>query len=107
MRNFHGTFSSTTSLKSVPDDFFSYATGGPVDLEDCFHYSGLTNIPSGLQYATNVVTCDYMFQNCTSISGSAIPFWTAETYPALTGHVGAYRNCTNLSNYADIPGDFK
>lgn len=46
-----------------------------------------------------------MFFGCTGLTGNSYPFWDWTDTPAITN--GCYENCTNLTDYADIPAAYK
>lgn len=76
--NMTGCFSGCTSLKQIPSDFF-------------------TNIPE-IKYV------DYMFENCTSLTGNAPEIWKNSK---ITKYEECFKGCTNLANYSSIPDGWK
>ena len=75
--NFFGVFQNCTSLKEIPEDFFENAPG-------------ITNV-------------SYAFAGCTSLTGKAINLWDAGN---ITG-TKCYEGCINLTNYEEIPEEWK
>jgi hypothetical protein len=62
-------------------------------------------VPSGLfTNNTSVTTFQRTFYLCTTITSAVPTLWVS--YPSVT-HTQCFVNCTNASNYADIPTDWK
>lgn len=78
---------------------FDYCFGG------C---ESLTAIPSGLfDNCTAVTSFVGCFRNCSSLTGLAPELWDKTKWPYVTRSDRCFVNCTGLSNYADIPSDWK
>ena len=98
--------------------------------------TSLTVIPSTLTIPNSVTTCAYMFQNCTSLTSDISNIWPSawnytrrinlsnmfNSCSKVVGTVPAdklwssgktfsadycFRSCTSLTNYAEIPEDWK
>lgn len=83
MIDFQNAFWDCTSLKKIPENFFDNAPNAT------YFYSA--------------------FQNCTSLTGNAVPLWDTEFKGInATRHGGScYRGCTGLDNYDSIPNSWK
>ncbi|MDY5984838.1 MAG: kelch repeat-containing protein [Candidatus Onthovivens sp.] len=72
---------------------------------------GIYSLPFGTEITTNMPklkSCNSMFSGATNLSGSATPLINAlNGLTTLTSHAGAFKNCTNLSDYNSIPSDWK
>lgn len=116
----NGIFRDCSSLKEIPEDLFS---GNPelYDISEAFSgCTSLESIPSGLfsncrklQYAIS------LFLNCSSVTGES-PYDMVEGekvhlyeragregYTAITSYTTCFGGCTGLSDYEDIPVDWK
>lgn len=104
--SFASTFNGCVSLTSVPSDLFDQNT-------EVLTFSGtfrncisLTNV---LQFTNNTSVTVFdrvydMYTTSNSLSGTAPELWNRSPQPSGTD---AFRNCTGLSNFGDIPTSFK
>ena len=120
-----GTFDGCTALTSIPEGLFDKCTevvGFAYLFHDC---TGLTSIPQGLFdkciKATNFVE---VFSNCTGLTGES-PYTTikvdgsdvkvhlyerasySEHFTTPTNFGYAFYECTGLTDYANIPAEWK
>ena len=105
--DFTSTFFACTSLTIVPLNLFDLCTN-VVNFSQTFRQcAAITSGVIQFTYNTSVSTFQnvyYMSSITNSISGAAPEIWTRVPTPY---GVGAFRNCTGLSNYASIPSTFK
>ena len=115
--DFSEVFSGIRQITQIPEGLFDNCTevqNFAGTFKDC---SNLTSIPEGLfdncQKVTNFgyskkVGNDYLnmgvFTNCVGVTGKAPELWKRTN---VTSNLYAFRGCTQLSNYADIPDDWK
>ena len=116
----NGIFRDCSSLKEIPEDLFS---GNPelFDISEAFSgCTSLESIPSGL--FSNCHKLQYvisLFLNCSSVKGES-PYDMVEGekvhlyeragregYTAITSYMTCFGGCTGLSDYEDIPVDWK
>ena len=117
---FRETFYNCRGLTgAIPDGLFAGISGAPA--KDMFRgtfrvCSGLTSIPENLFGNISGTAQSYMFQgafmNCTSLTGPSARIngkYLYEIWPdATTSQVdNMYYNATGLSDYANIPSDWK
>ena len=110
-------FRECSSLTSIPQDLFD--NGQNVQSFDwCFYNCrNLTSIPTDLfANCPNVTSFSSCFATCVSLSGTTPKdtdggeLWERagkEGYPASVSGVDCFRECTGLSNYDEIPEDWK
>ncbi len=101
---FLSCFCSCSSLTSIPAGLFDKNVN-VTDFSWCFAgCSSLTLIPTGL-FDNNVIVNDfgYCFYDCNTLTGLAPPLWLRSTY----GGEECFGNCKLLSNYSDIPSNWK
>ena len=55
---------------------------------------------------TNIINMTGMFYQCTSMGGAAEYYWNYSSFYGTT-HGSCFYGCTNLTNYASIPSDWK
>ena len=72
----------------------------------CFYgCSKIKHIPPKIfRFNKKITNFSYAFANCTGIVGDVPELWNE--FPDATG-TGCFRGCTNASNYADIPDNWK
>jgi hypothetical protein len=106
-QTFASCFIGCINLTTVPLDLFANNTQV---LSFAGTFRNCINISSGvIQFAENTSVTEFdaiyqMFTTSNSISGTAPTLWLRNPRP--TGFA-AFRNCVNLTNFADIPADFK
>ena len=121
VESFYGTFSRCSSLTEIPAGLFDKCTYVR-DFQGTFSgCSSLTTIPQGLFDNCTQVTSFYgTFENCyaltgespyTLINGHKVHLYERKDYP---GHFstpkscsGCFRRCTDLTDYNEIPADWK
>ncbi len=110
-------FDIVPNLKSI-DEFFEWSgiseiPGGLLrkldQLESCYYAfcgcKNLTSIPAGLfDHNPNITDLRGCFYECTNLTGEAPELWNM--FPGAS-HEKCFGNCRKLSNYDDIPGDWK
>ena len=85
--SFYGSFRNCTALQSIPADFF--------------------------KYCNNIDSYKYTFAGCTSLTGNAPEIWKSGTNTAENNYRGnpegmnCFEGCTNLTNYSEIPVEWK
>ena len=115
--DFSEVFSGIRKITQIPEGLFDNCTevqNFAGAFKDC---SNLTSIPEGLfdncQKVTNFgyskkVGNDYLnmgvFTDCVKLTGKAPELWKRTN---VTSYQYAFKGCTKLSNYADIPDDWK
>lgn len=115
--DFSEVFSGIRQITQIPEGLFDNCTevqNFAGAFKDC---SNLTSIPEGLfdncQKVTNFgyskkVGNDYLnmgvFTDCANLTGKAPELWKRTN---VTSNLYAFKGCTKLSNYADIPDDWK
>lgn len=107
-QSFNSTFNGCISLISIPSDLFVNNVN-LLNLSSTFRSCiSLTEIPSTLfDTNTNVNTFQNIFNMPTptnALSGNAPELWLRVPIP---NGLGAFRNCFGLTNYNDIPVDWK
>lgn len=103
--NFSKCFYYCLKLSIIPDGLFDNNIN-VTDFSYCFYFcNSLTEIPDGLfnnnDKAVNFSDC---FRNCIELEGLAPALWLR---PNVQKYSGCFYGCTKLSNYDDIPGDWK
>lgn len=118
--NFSFCFKNCESLKSLPKGLFNNCTAG-TDFSFCFeNCTSLTEIPKGLfdscTAATNFTQC---FRECqaltgetpyTMVDGKKIKLWERSPengFAKVTEYRACFGTCHRLSDYAEIPDDWK
>ena len=112
--HFNWAFGECTSLTSIPADLFANCqnvTNFRYAFSDC---TSLTNIPADLfANCSNVTDFWFTFEGCTNLTGNAPELWKrvpdGETneYIGTPNGEGCFYNCTNLTNYEQIPEYWK
>jgi len=102
------SFQNCTGLLSV-DIPFPRSMRYTSSLSSCFkNCASLTSIPIGLfDNCPAVTSFSSCFFGCRALMGLAPGLWDTTKWPNVTLHSMCFYNCTGLSNYADIPSDWK
>ena len=91
---------------NIPENLFSDSpnvTSFYYAFAHCKNLSGA--IPTNLFNNCNLVkNFEYTFCNCKGLNGNAPELWNRDN---VTAHGGCFSNCTNLSNYNNIPSGWK
>ncbi|MDR0308911.1 MAG: leucine-rich repeat domain-containing protein [Coriobacteriales bacterium] len=114
--NFWAVFQSCTSIEEIPIGLFTNNTKA-TDFRSVFNgCTSLTAIPSDL-FSNNKAATDfnYAFGDCTGIKTALPDWWDTGKYPQgtypqfyLTGTaVRMFIGCTEASNWADVPAEWK
>lgn len=108
VQDFNSCFNGCINLTTIPSGLFDNNTE-VINFGNTFRSCiGITSIPIGLfDNSPNVTTFEGVFRMPTTanaLSGNAPELWTRIPIPAGTG---AFRNCNNLTNFNDIPQDWK
>lgn len=103
--NFGCTFENCTGLTSIPEKLFDNCQ----NIENFYSVfegcTGLTSIPEGLfDNCPNIKSFRFAFAGCTSLTGNAPELWNRSN---VTDKLECFKDCTNLSNYDEIPDDWK
>ncbi len=98
-------FRNCTSLTAIPSNLFDNNIL-VYNFQNCFNKcNSLTSIPSGLFDNNTIVTYfEACFSNCSTLTGLAPTLWLREPEPTGTQ---CFYNATGLTNYGDIPVDWK
>jgi hypothetical protein len=96
---------NNTGFTSIPSGLFDYCTK-VLTFHSCFSgCNKITAIPSGLYDNCTLVTTYYRTHYANTSITSAVPeLWNLDPEPTGTQ---CFYNCTNASNYGDIPVDWK
>ena len=117
---FKSTFNGCKSLTSIPEGLFSGVTGNARDLFAYTFYgcTSLTTIPEGLfsgvtgnANSNTVGLFDSTFYGCTSVKGTTPKIngkkiWVVFEFSASVG-IKCFYKCTKLSDYNEIPNEWK
>lgn len=115
--NFMSMFNSCKNLVSIPTGLLgnvpplggSYFSVTPINISAMFQFcTSLKNIP--LDIITKIpntikVDISWMFNGCTGITGTLPTVWT--THNTTRHHEYFYSNCTNASNWNNVPTGWK
>ena len=108
--SFEAAFYECSSLTSIPSDLFANCTNVSSFAGTFYGCSSLTSIPSNLfANCPNVLSFEETFFGCTSLTGNSIRLW-AEGREGITETQGGkqcYTDCTGLSDYDQIPENWK
>ncbi len=113
-RTFSGTFRDT-QITSIPENLFAGISGAPAEsmFGGTFYNSKLTSIPenlfAGISGAPAVDMFGFTFKNCTSLTGPSARTngqYLYEIWPDATSQ-GTYSGATGLSDYDQIPDNWK
>jgi len=105
--NMFGVFSNS-SLSSIPDDLFKYNT----KLENVSYLfnkcENLLTLPSTL-FSNNILISNFesTFYGCGDITSSTPEFWDNQLWPNVVSHSSCFMNSINITNFNDIPSDWK
>ena len=113
---FDSTFYGT-AITSIPADLFAGIRGAPAvnmfdsTFRNCYQ---LQSIPENLFAGISGPAANRMFgltfANCTSLTGPSARTngqYLYEIWPNVAGYMGTYSNATGLSDYDQIPDDWK
>lgn len=114
------SFANCNNLKAVPAGLFANHTAKTL-FDACFAgCSDLTAIPAGLfDHCTAVTNFASCFSHCpgltgetpyTMVDGKKIRLWERSPengFAKVTNHGACFRDCVMLSDYAEIPDDWK
>lgn len=105
--NFSECFQNCYSLTTIPTGFFDNCTQ-VTNFDGCFNWCTSIIIPETLfDNCTKVTDFSNCFNNCKYITSAIPDAWNKDKFPNVTSYrLYAYR-CTQASNYADIPNDWK
>ena len=108
--SFEAAFYECSSLTSIPSDLFANCANVSSFAGTFYGCSSLTSIPSNLfANCPNVLSFEATFYGCTSLTGNSIRLW-AEGREGITETQGGkqcYTDCTGLSDYDQIPENWK
>ena len=109
VEEFYRTFSDCTGLTNLPENLFAGCSNARSFYYTFFNCGSLINIPENL-FANCADADDFIatFAYCHNLTGVAPELWTI-TFPDgnwVDGEACFYE-CTNLSNYEDIPDLWK
>ncbi len=127
IQTFEEAFSGCTALETIPEKLFSAigTTTTSVTFAKCFYgCSALKSLPAGLfDTVRRISYINSCFEGCTSLTGES-PYIVigedkihlyervqGEDFPRIpsnkSAHEGCFSGCTGLSDYANIPDDWK
>ncbi len=127
IERFEETFAECTALGTIPEKLFSAigTTTTSVTFAKCFYgCSALKSLPAGLfDTVRRISFIDYCFADCTSLTGES-PYTVigeekvhlyervqGEDFPRVpsnkTAHAGCFSGCIGLSDYANMPDEWK
>lgn len=118
--DFSACFSGCTGLRAIPEGLFDHCPN-VTDFSDCFNScSSLTAIPAGLFANCTAVTdfsrCFYLLRSLTGetphtmVDGKKIKLWERSLengFAKVTNYQKCFYSCDKLSDYAEIPDDWK
>lgn len=106
---FDGFLQNAELLESIPKNLFDNYANVASSFEHCFNgCRSLTHIPDGLfDKLKNPESFRWCFAGCTSLTGNAPELWDSSKYPTVLMGDGCFEGCSGLTNYADIPSDWK
>lgn len=114
IRLFRGAFVGCRNLTSIPDELFAGVSGGDffvfdLTFKDC---SGLKSIPRDLFKGVSNGTRAFnqTFAGCTSVTGETPRAQGGKMWEAFIGEsdgIECFKGCTKLSDYNEIPDDWK
>ena len=113
---FNYTFSNT-ALTEIPADLFAGIRGAPAEFMFSRTFRGcseLQSIPENLFAGISGPAANHMiyytFADCTSLTGPSARIngqYLYEIWPDITGDMNTYENATGLSDYDQIPNNWK
>lgn len=100
-----GAWGGCTSLTSAP----SVATLTNLNNMRAawFNCTSLTNVPSLPSASTALTETQSAFSGARAMGGAVVELWNTNNFPNVTSFVNTFLNATNLTNYADIPNNWK
>ena len=113
------TFSNTftfTNITSIPENLFAGIQGAPAEymFARTFAYAPITSIPENLFAGISGPAANSMFystfNSCTSLTGPSARTngqYLYEIWPDVSSYMSTYRGATGLSDYAQIPSDWR
>lgn len=110
--NINSMFTDCTGLKSIPDGLYKNLPSHIKTIDWVLNFircTGLTSLSPELfniREDLKVAELGDMFWGCTGLTGEAPPLWEQERFESIR-HVGCFYNCTKLTNYAEIPEEWK
>lgn len=81
-----------------------------INMQGMFWGSGATSLESGaFNNCSKLENVSELFRDCSNMTGTAHKFWDKNKHPLITesGQGQCYRGCTKLSDYNDIPANWK
>jgi len=114
--SYSGALLGCNKLVLLPADLFSYHAGSSFTLfSNCFWLdAALTSIPPTLFDRFRIssypgwLVLNGCFSACAALTGPAPELWDpAQFNTGGTNHADCFKGCTGLSNWADIPNDWK
>ena len=118
--DFWGCFEGCTSLTSIPDGLFDHCPAVTSFYDSFADCTGLTAIPEGLfdhcKEATSFLLC---FRGCKSLTGETpytmvdgkkVKLWERSPengFAEVIEYDECFKDCTKLSDHAEIPGAWK
>ena len=113
---FDGTFNWNLGLKSIPDGLFAGISGAPAAnmFRHTFYYTRITDIPENLFGNISGEPADGMFDtafaNCSALTGPSARIngqYLYEIWPDISSDTNTYEGSTGLSDYDQIPDNWK
>ena len=114
---FESTFNWNPRLNTIPDGLFAGISGSPATnmFSNTFNYTSITNIPDNLfgTFTDNPANGMFTstFANCQNLTGPSAKNgdgrYLYEVFTNITSDMNTYENSPNLSDYDQIPNNWK
>lgn len=105
--NFRECFKYCESLTTIPQGLFDNCHNVTV-FSECFRACSRINVPYELfDNCHKVESFSGCFNNCIYTTSSLPDVWNKSKFPQVKYYEKYARNCTNATNYNEIPADFK
>ena len=114
---FESTFNWNPRLNTIPDGLFAGISGSPAVnmFSNTFNYTSITNIPDNLfgTFTDNPASGMFTstFANCQNLTGPSAKNgdgrYLYEVFTNITSDMNTYANSPNLSDYDQIPNNWK
>lgn len=89
-----------------PNLFMNYPDAENFKSTFAYRRSLTTNVEHLFDKCKKIKNVSNCFEKC-GLTGKAPELWNSEKWPDITSYSGCFRDCTGLSNYADIPAGWK
>ena len=106
-----------SKIRSLPEDYWNGLDKARAAHYFCASCNLLVSIPGTLfSNAKSLLLMEHMFDGCTDLTGTTpktaegYEFWERAGkpgYPSTTTGTGCFKGCTKLTNYSEIPSNWK